>query len=161
MVTKTLPIRGMWAYEAQRECDKANLLVGAAVELRREPDNPHDPNAVAIVLRYTGSKLGYIPREIAKDLSKWLLKGEHYTARVCHLGTTTYRNKPQIGGDIEIDMASQEQEIPEGKPPVALQSPRPPASPQAASTPSRSQWAIPVWVWVLIGIFVLFALTRG
>ena len=32
--------------------------------LRPEPDNPHDPHAVAVLLE-TGEPVGYVPREIA------------------------------------------------------------------------------------------------
>jgi hypothetical protein len=37
---------------------------GRALTLRPEPDNPHDPHAVAVLLE-TGAPVGYVPREIA------------------------------------------------------------------------------------------------
>jgi hypothetical protein len=32
--------------------------------LRAEPDNPHDPNAVAVLLA-SGEPVGYVPRDVA------------------------------------------------------------------------------------------------
>lgn len=40
--------------------------VGESLELRREPDNPHDPFAVA-VFRSTGQQLGYLPEHCVRD----------------------------------------------------------------------------------------------
>lgn len=37
---------------------------GRALTLRPEPDNPHDPHAVAVVLA-SGEPAGYVPRDIA------------------------------------------------------------------------------------------------
>ena len=35
---------------------------GDDIQLAREPDNPHDPNAIA-VLRQNGEQLGYVPAD--------------------------------------------------------------------------------------------------
>jgi len=37
---------------------------GRPLTLRAEPDNPHDPNAVAVLLD-SGEPVGYVPREVA------------------------------------------------------------------------------------------------
>ena len=37
-----------------------NLMIGSPVSLVSEPDNPYDPNAVAIY--YGTTKLGYVPK---------------------------------------------------------------------------------------------------
>lgn len=37
---------------------------GSALHLRAEPENPHDPNAVAVLLA-SGEPVGYVPREVA------------------------------------------------------------------------------------------------
>jgi single-stranded-DNA-specific exonuclease len=47
------------------------LRVGDQVYLVREPDNPHDRNAIA-VLNTAKQKLGYIPARIAADLARAL-----------------------------------------------------------------------------------------
>lgn len=44
------------------------LRIGEMLELEREPDNPHDPNAVKVI-RKTGEQIGYLNRELAKDVS--------------------------------------------------------------------------------------------
>lgn len=50
-----------------------NLTIGAPVTLRSEPDNPYDPDAVAIYFR--GTKLGYVPRAKNGYLSNLLYFG--------------------------------------------------------------------------------------
>ena len=45
------------------------LSVGAAVTLRREPDNAYDPNAIRVE-RGDGSQIGYIPKELAANLAR-------------------------------------------------------------------------------------------
>jgi len=43
---------------------------GSALTLRREPDNPHDPSAIAVDLS-DGTPLGYVPREYTADVVGW------------------------------------------------------------------------------------------
>jgi hypothetical protein len=40
---------------------------GTPLTLRPEPDNPHDPNAVAVLLA-SGDPVGYVPRDIAPSV---------------------------------------------------------------------------------------------
>lgn len=40
---------------------------GRPLTLRPEPDNPHDPHAVAVLLE-TGKPVGYVPRDIAPSV---------------------------------------------------------------------------------------------
>jgi hypothetical protein len=42
---------------------------GHALTLRHDPDNPHDPHAVAVHLAGGGEQLGWVPREIAPELT--------------------------------------------------------------------------------------------
>jgi hypothetical protein len=49
------------------------LKLGTVVTLASEPDNPHDPNAVAIYLK--DNKLGYVPKEKNAQLSSLLYFG--------------------------------------------------------------------------------------
>ncbi len=51
------------------------------IELRREPDNPHDPRAVAL-LTAEGEKLGYIPRDRNQEIAALLDRGEQMHARL-------------------------------------------------------------------------------
>jgi hypothetical protein len=56
---------------------------GEAVELRREPENPHDPFAVAVHAA-GGGRLGYVPRG-DRRLADHLDGGLAVEARIAHL----------------------------------------------------------------------------
>jgi hypothetical protein len=58
---------------------------GDVVELRREPDNPHDPLAIAVHAG-CGGKLGYVPRG-DRRLADHLDGGGGVVARIAHLGS--------------------------------------------------------------------------
>ena len=64
------------------------LSAGDALELVREPDNPHDANAVRVEWR--GRKLGYVPRAENGALAWAMDRGEALRARVSRL--TEHRN---------------------------------------------------------------------
>ena len=59
------------------------LQHGDALELVREQDNPHDPNAVRVEWR--GRKLGYVPRRQNAALAWGLERGTPLRARVSRL----------------------------------------------------------------------------
>ena len=59
------------------------LRVGDALELVREPDNPHDPHAVSVSWR--GHKLGYVPRRENAALAWGMDRGEQLRARISRL----------------------------------------------------------------------------
>ena len=59
------------------------LRVGDRLELARESDNPHDPNAIAVLWR--GQKLGYVPRRENTALAWGLDRGTPLRARVSAL----------------------------------------------------------------------------
>ncbi len=49
----------------------AGAAPGRPLTLRAEPDNPHDPNAVAVLLE-SGEPLGYVPRDLTARLDdRW------------------------------------------------------------------------------------------
>ena len=56
------------------------LCVGDALDLVREPDNPHDP--LAIRIGWNGVKLGYVPRADNANIARLLERGEVLAARV-------------------------------------------------------------------------------
>lgn len=64
-----------------RAAEAAALTLGMPVFLVREPENPHDPNAVA-VLALWGAPLGYLHRPLAAALTARCEKGETFAARV-------------------------------------------------------------------------------
>ena len=60
-----------------------DLATGDALDLVREPDNPHDANAVRVECR--GRKLGYVPRAENAALAWAMDRGEPVRARVSRL----------------------------------------------------------------------------
>lgn len=61
----------------------SELRVGDALELAREPGNPHDANAVTVSWR--GHKLGYVPRRENEVLAWSLDRGDTLRARISRL----------------------------------------------------------------------------
>jgi HIRAN domain len=55
---------------------------GRALELRRDPANEHDPNAIAVHAADGGEQVGWVPREIAVELAPDLDAGRPWTAVV-------------------------------------------------------------------------------
>jgi HIRAN domain len=54
---------------------------GRPLELRRDPDNPHDPNAIAVHAP-GGPQVGWVPRELAEELAPELDAGRGVSAVV-------------------------------------------------------------------------------
>lgn len=73
------------------------LRVGDALELAREPDNPHDANAVS--LSWRGRKLGYVPRRENVVLAWSLDRGDVLRARISRL---TYHPNPARRIEFEV-----------------------------------------------------------
>lgn len=59
------------------------LRPGAALDLKREPWNRHDPRAVAVYFRR--EKLGYLPRTDNGAVARWLDQGRALSARIACL----------------------------------------------------------------------------
>jgi len=55
---------------------------GSALQLRRDPDNPHDPNAIAVHPTDGGEQVGWVPRELAAELAPELDAGKPWSAIV-------------------------------------------------------------------------------
>jgi hypothetical protein len=60
--------------------DSEALAPGGALELRREPGNPHDANAIAV--HAGGVHVGFVPRELAAELAPELDAGHPWSAVV-------------------------------------------------------------------------------
>jgi hypothetical protein len=54
---------------------------GAALALRRDPGNEHDPNAIAVDAP-SGEQLGWVPRELAAEIAPQLDTGRPWAAIV-------------------------------------------------------------------------------
>ncbi|MFJ5553147.1 HIRAN domain-containing protein [Streptomyces sp. NPDC093225] len=71
-------VRGVGYYpEAAR---RADLSPGRPLRLVREPDNPHDPFAVAVHPNYGKEPIGYVNRQKARYWSKLIAAGTRLTA---------------------------------------------------------------------------------
>jgi hypothetical protein len=53
---------------------------GRPLELRRDPDNEHDPNAIAVLAG--GVQVGWVPRELAAELAPELDAGRPWSGAV-------------------------------------------------------------------------------
>src|SRR3970282_3028425 len=78
LLVQSSPLAGFRYYAAGQVWPK--LKVGDPLELRREADNPHDANAVAVAWR--GRKLGYVPRRAKAALAWGLDRGAPLGARI-------------------------------------------------------------------------------
>lgn len=75
---------GLWALEIHGEfhhkadLQSSSFTPGRRLALVREPDNPHDPLAIAIFDRERKHQAGYIPAKKAKWLARRLDSGEKF-----------------------------------------------------------------------------------
>lgn len=74
-----------------------DMRAGDRLDLVREPDNPHDANAVRIDWR--GHKLGYLPRTENRAVAAAMDRGEPVDARIAKL--RQHRN-PRLRMLIEV-----------------------------------------------------------
>ena len=81
VLVQSSPLAGAQYYEA--DALWAELQVGDGVTLTREPDNPHDANAVRIDWR--GRKLGYLPRAENRTVAAEMDRGGRVEARIAAL----------------------------------------------------------------------------
>lgn len=81
LLLQNSPLAG-FRYHAAAEVWPA-LRVGDALELAREPENPHDANAVRVLWR--GRVLGYVPRRENAALAWGLARGMQLRARISAL----------------------------------------------------------------------------
>ena len=78
IVVQSSPLAGFRHYEAPNLWSE--IQPGNALMLVREPDNPHDPNAVRVEWRTF--KLGYVPRTQNQAVARQLDRGTRLMARV-------------------------------------------------------------------------------
>ncbi len=73
----------------------AGLVAGAPLELRRQADNPHDPNAIAVY--YGQLQLGFFNKRLAAHIAPLIDRGARYSARVASLtGASTARGEAEL-----------------------------------------------------------------
>ena len=78
MLVQSSPLAGYRYHEAPRWF--GDLRSGDALTLRREPDNPHDANAVRV--EWHGHMLGYVPRAQNATLAWAMDRGDPVSGRI-------------------------------------------------------------------------------
>lgn len=95
MLVQSSPLAGFRYHEASKVW--ADLRVGDALELTREPENPHDSLAVRVSWR--GHMIGYVPRSENAGLAWALDRGEILRARVSRLS-----RHPNAARSVQFDV---------------------------------------------------------
>ena len=98
LVVQSSPLAGFRYAEANEVWP--HLATGDALDLVREPDNPHDANAVRVEWR--GRKLGYVPRSENGALAWAMDRGEALRARVSRLSEHA-RSRRRIEFEVYIE----------------------------------------------------------
>ena len=89
LLVQSSPLAGFRYHEAPGLFPE--LRIGDRLDLVRESDNPHDPNAVRVEWR--GRRLGYVPRRENSALAWAMDRGEPVSARISTL--RAHRNPRQ------------------------------------------------------------------
>ncbi len=89
IVMQSSPLAGFRHYEAPNLW--GDIQPGDPLALVREPDNPHDRNAVRVEWR--SFKLGYVPRLENAGVARQMDRGAALAARVSKVQTTRAPNK--------------------------------------------------------------------
>ena len=77
---------GLWSFTVrgtghhQQAAKWGDFSLRAPIKLVREPDNPHDPHAIAVYARRGKNLAGYVPRGYAKRLAKLMDAGKDLVA---------------------------------------------------------------------------------
>ncbi len=81
MLVQNSPLAGFQYYQGRQLWD--DIRVGDMLTLVREPDNPHDSNAIRV--DWKGHKLGYVPRRENHTVALHMDRGGTVEARVSRL----------------------------------------------------------------------------
>jgi hypothetical protein len=81
IVVQHAPLAGFVYYDGKAVWDR--MSAGDRLSLIREPDNPHDVNAVR--LEWKGHVVGYVPRKDNADLARQMDHGAPVDARITDL----------------------------------------------------------------------------
>ena len=81
ILVQSSPLAGYRHYDAPAMWSQ--LQVGDPLTLHREPDNPHDANAIRV--EWQGRKLGYLPRAENRALAAEMDRGTPLAARIAAL----------------------------------------------------------------------------
>jgi hypothetical protein len=110
IVIQNSPLAGTRYYEANTVWE--DIRAGDRLDLVREPENPHDANAIRIEWR--GRMLGYVPRRENQHLARQMDHGARPEARIT--GRTRYRNgRRGVSYEIFVPLATVRQPAKEGR----------------------------------------------
>lgn len=102
IIVQQSPLAGFQYYDGKVLWD--NMRVGDPLTLKREPQNPHDANAVRV--EWKGQPLGYVPRRDNSDVARQMDRGAPVQARIVNLKEA--RNPWQrIEFEIFVELAAQ------------------------------------------------------
>ena len=73
-------VAGAGRHHAEAIGSSEAVAPGSLLELRRDPGNEHDPNAIAV--HAGGAQVGWVPRAIAEEIAPALDAGEPFSAIV-------------------------------------------------------------------------------
>jgi hypothetical protein len=102
IVVQDSPLAGYQYYDGKALWHE--IKPGDALTLVREPDNPHDANAIR--LEWRGRKLGYVPRRDNGDLARQMDRGMAAEARITALKTRR-NGRNLVSYEISIPLARQ------------------------------------------------------
>jgi hypothetical protein len=101
IIIQQSPLAGFQYYEGKVLWD--NMRVGDTLALVREPQNPHDANAVRV--EWKGQPLGYVPRRDNSDVARQMDHGAPVKARIVKLKEA--RNPWQrVEFEVYVDLAA-------------------------------------------------------
>jgi hypothetical protein len=80
MLEREFRLVGVTFEDAQENIRKFGCEDIGSYALVREPDNPHDPNAIRVALA-GAFYMGYVPKHIAKELAPLLDAGGNFIAQ--------------------------------------------------------------------------------
>ena len=81
IIVQESPLAGFQYHNGKQLWD--DMKVGDTLALQREPDNPHDANAVSVY--WNGQRLGYVPRRENTDVARQMDRGVPVKARIVRM----------------------------------------------------------------------------
>ena len=81
IIVQESPLAGFQYHNGKQLWD--DMKVGDTLALQREPDNPHDANAVSVY--WNGQRLGYVPRRENTDVARQMDRGVAVKARIVRM----------------------------------------------------------------------------
>ncbi len=89
-VSVNLQLKGTTYYAARELLKNKFLKSGVELRLEHQRENPHDKNAVAVLVKKSGEMLGHISRHLAPKYSKLVDAGKIIEASISNVSHTKY-----------------------------------------------------------------------